>query len=102
MAITRKAQAARDARAAAIEAAGKRAARDSKGGVNRWAGADADQALADRREAARAVNRPTGLARRIVKAWPDTPADERTQVLQQLVDGGVIDMRELIPMLDRP
>jgi len=100
MAITKRATAQRAARAAAIEAAAKRAERDHKGGVGRWEGADPDEALATRRRAAAEVNGPVGLARRLAKAWPNTPEHLRTAALRQLVEGGVIDMRELVPMLD--
>lgn len=42
------------------------------------------------REGAAAVNRPAGLARRIVKRWPTLPPAERDEVRRILRDGGVI------------
>ena len=85
MAITKRAQARREQREAAIAA--QRAMAD--GGRNRWAAVDESAALAARRKAAAAVNGPAGLARRLAKRWLTASEEERREVLTTFVEAGI-------------
>jgi hypothetical protein len=63
---------------------GVRSAAARIGGLARVAKADPDEMRRTRQAAAAAVNSPTALARRIVKAWPGLSRKERTEVREIL------------------
>jgi hypothetical protein len=65
-----------------------RAVVTSAGGRGR-AALPAEQLSQINRAGAAAINSAAGLARRIVKRWPELTEDERAEVLDVLVGGGL-------------